>query len=1137
MTPISNPDSRAVVVTLVLALSIIVVIPAFSSPAAAAETHHSEDFEGYTNGTDITTEDWEEVPWSDGGTSVIHDGHANNGAQSLYLNSTGTGNNVEVRPNSMPFSENTTGDITWAFKIDTTAAQMHAYEGSTVDENGRVIDIEVGGGPELRYVNQSGTRKTLSTSIQKGEWIEITVTDIDPSTNSATVIWESPSDSGEATIETGSEDMQNGYDQVTLRTDGTAYYDDVVVDASVIKGQVVDGDGDPADNVTVYAAGYDAKNPPTIDGTPFDEIANDPLPDGWDNQVNQDWADRGQIDVDGTELDGTRVLMHTRDQWNLEGHVDIGGRQLMAQADLSPPRATVSPDDDVVLSCWDTQPSSRDAIFEDNVGASLPGAVVDSCNGIVVEKIDPTGDVEQKSTFNPQTEIVVGIQTFDSTSTTYEAVFPSLGEGVYKVYPEGSQENAIYYAVAPNGDVNVLESEIENWASDRSESISQYNEELKAEYDAGNLEFVSTTTNETGYYTLDVPNQATAAEVRAVKDGGVSTVDPQNLSRTDIRDEIDSSVRTNFNEEYPNQNFRDIEPGGDIFQKVCQRMDPVAEDVGVPFYGETSTDIPNPKADIEGQYLLPDDLDPKTKLCAAYSLASSLLNDVGDFLDPGLADDLSDLSDEELRQLLSQVQSLIENNDALCEEFANQVEASSCDEALEDPEDLSRDELEDRVSDGYNVVDDTSDHAPNGGGGGGGLIGGDDSVNVDDGETTIGNQTFSHEWPVGGVSNWNDAEIMIRLTWSNGSTTVLDDSSEYVEIDESLVGSDTVKITDYPIGDQDPAALQARIDVVTQDSVGSGESEPVKNPTWSGDLPRVNSVKVSKWFPGDDDTFSVSVTPADEARFGSLERVEVTEPDGTVSTYQPEDGSVDAKTNGVGDHRVAVVFSAGDDNATEFTEVVNVRASETTRDRPPSIRGQSGAIGRYAVVGHGLSEGEIEVEKGASEITMTAVIPQDAETPKSITADTTGLSTDADSTTTIRVRRGSSRQTIRERIGIVLHAPEIGEDALVWRNGDAITRDGTQWGVVNVDNGTSVDTISNERGEVKIRVDADPSRFDRVRHWLDANFNFSLPFGMVSDPTLLMVIGALAARRRRGPPGQTSPPSPGNCGQQTAHEA
>lgn len=1071
-----HPKVRAVAIALLLATSFVATPFMGGIPVADRDTDGTvsaataeviDDFEHNNISLYSNNAGWE-----------INQGSSYEGDYGLYYNNPGTQDYIE-RGKGLGSPDS----ISFYMRVDSLSGDKNGFYANAAGTGTLSLDVHSDG---VVYVGPYNSESSTGISVPSGTWVKYQIHSITWGSGGTLKVINAETDEvlGETSVSFDADDADNFY---RFWGESENRFDYLAVNGAQpthpLSGTVTDSDGDPVENATVYSVGYDAANPPTIDGTPFDEIAANPLPDGWSQQTAQEWHTDGEIDTDGTELDGTRVLMHTRDQWNLQGHVEIGGRQFIAQADLSPPKASASTDDDLVLSCWDTQPSARGSLFEDNVGASLPGATAEDCDGIVVEKVDPLGDVEQRTTFTPKTEIVTGIKTFDATSTTYEAAFPSLERGIYRVYPEYNQANAMYYSVSPTGDVATLEADIENWASDRSDAISQYNEEVKKEYDAGNLEVVSTSTNSTGHYSLDVPNQATEAEIRVVRDGGKNPADPGNLTRADLRSEIDSTVRNNFNDATA-VSFGDADE--ETFVSVCERMDPIAEDVGVPFYGERKTDVPNQNADIEGTYILPNDLDPRVQQCAAISLTSSLLNDVGDFLDPGLADNLADLSDAELEKLLSQVQSMIRANDQLCQEYADQVGADTCEDALKDPSQMTRGELENRVSDGYDTVDDGSNHM---GGGSGGIIGGGGGVDVGDGDTNVGDSTFSTTWDVDGVDNWNDAELMIRLTWSDGTTTVLNQSDENVTVEESIIGPDTVKLEDHPIGDTDPAAVTARLDVVTQDAKGAGESDAVKNPTWDGELPRLNAVKVSKWYPGSDDSFTVSVDPEDPSRFGDLQRVDVTGPDGSTTTYQPEGGEVTAQTSGVGNHRVAVVFSAVDSNNTEFTETVQVRADHTSRDRAPSIRAQSGSVGRYAVVGHGLETGEVESEYGAGNLKLTAVLPQSADVPDTMKADTTGLSLASDSTTEVRLVRGSNRETVRKHVGLILQAPKVNEDALVWRNNDALTRDGSPYGKVVVEDHTTVDTFTTDRASADIRVNADPSVIDRVRHWIDANFS------------------------------------------------
>jgi hypothetical protein len=183
-------------------------------------------------------EDWENASLS-GVDEVINvsDTRAYAGSQSMYLKMTegsGDGTKGSVRPQEQPYPSNQTSNISLAiWQEEGNDAQIRAWEG-----NDRIIVVGMRQGG-LEYFNGSGWT-TISTAPDKSEWVKITVSDINPSANSYTVVWETENgESGSATAETEAA-IGTGYDAAHVWVgDGSAFYDSYRIGGAETSGTYI----------------------------------------------------------------------------------------------------------------------------------------------------------------------------------------------------------------------------------------------------------------------------------------------------------------------------------------------------------------------------------------------------------------------------------------------------------------------------------------------------------------------------------------------------------------------------------------------------------------------------------------------------------------------------------------------------------------------------------------------------------------------------------------------------------------------------------------------------------------------------------------------------------------------------------
>ncbi|WP_231753953.1 carboxypeptidase-like regulatory domain-containing protein [Natronomonas sp. CBA1123] len=889
--------------------------------------------------------------------------------------------------------------------------------------------------------------------------------------------------------------------------------------SGTVAGVVEDQNGNPVADATVTTLTYNTADPNVdINLEELRDIVENPLPPQWEEFQSREGVTPTELTTEGTgttaggdlvfaeQTSDTRVLLHTPDQWELEGQPwPMDGVVSIPTAELNPPRVAVPADSRPVFSCWNTDPGTIEDTFEDNFGGQLDGVTYDTCDSITIERLGPTGSVEETTEVTPSPSIRIqqGWAAISNGFTVeYETARPDLGSGIYRVYPSDDPDAAMVYAVAPNGNPEKIANNIVNVTNNEIEAKNDYLQEIKDQHDAGNIDIKTTTTNDRGEFSFEIDETVVEeVELRAAKSGtGLEAqLASGELNRQQLAADFEDTVTGEFNTfDKSSVRFSEAEVGTQEFGDVCRQMGSVADDLGAPYTGSASTEVPNPDVTIQGQRApIPEGVSQPVRECAVLNYAQQALEDPGSLL-PGLAGDIADMAQAELEGHYENILNLLKGN----EDLQSVVEDELGRDLPDDPSELDRDEIETVIRDGLDGVDNPSDDinvgepddspVPD-------IPGGDDdndAPTVDDPTEEISdrvNETITREWPITGVDDWEEAGLLIRIDYADGTSETLSRDSEYVTLDESAVGPDTVRLEEFPFGEGDSAVANIRLDVSTPQGIG-GEETPVRNPTFDGTVPSLDSIRLSDSAPGPSDAVTVGVTPAESSQFGTLQTVNVTGPQCSRS-IQASDGDATFTTCGAGPHRVAATFTNAD--GVQFTEVLSVKAGNAAQARDPLIRGAAGPTGRFAVAANGLESGRIDVTAGTSEVILTGIVPADVDIPNRVKASTTGVDVARGATTTVRIRQGPNEQTIRDRIGVVLHTSAVGNESLLWRNGRPIRNPGdtASSSVEHFNDSTAIDTYSSDTATVRVEVDRDPSIFQEFRHSVQLRFaGIDIPF-------------------------------------------
>ncbi len=126
-----------------------------------------------------------------------------------------------------------------------------------------------------------------------------------------------------------------------------------------------------------------------------------------------------------------------------------------------------------------------------------------------------------------------------------------------------------------------------------------------------------------------------------------------------------------------------------------------------------------------------------------------------------------------------------------------------------------------------------------------------------------------------------------------------------------------------------------------------------------------------------------------------------------------------------------------------FTISERVRALETPRSDPATIRTAESTTGTYAVVGEQLESARVETETGTTSV--TAIVPGDGSI-SSLHIKPGATVKSKTHTYDIGVVKGTDETAVQSHIGVSVHLDTYPKDAIAWRNGKPIRQNGeTRW--------------------------------------------------------------------------------------------
>lgn len=1041
----------------------------FSSPVGTVSAGHDtgtsgvqfhDDFEDEAADTGVPGR-WEAFNTSTVDTQEVVSGIASNGTQSFHVVESSADNiHAKYRPAEQPYDSPRLSNVTVSFNRSSNSAtdasiELHLYDD---DNDGQDGDVELhSDGLKVRH-NSSTT--TLSSAVSDDEWIEIEVFNINPTTDTYSVSWSSPSDSGTATGIDTKGDIDEGYTESRVLVEGEGHVDDLKINRNIVAGQVTDRTGDPCANCTVKVYGFDYAE---YNGTQeeiqdeIDEIQSkmaNPTPDGWASQGGMDF----QLVGDGGHFESAAndyVAVHTKEDWGLKGY-DVGGSTIgIDTVEIDQPQIQTAASETVVLTLWNPE----EQLTEDAVDSDLPGYT--TSGEVVVEHRGVNGSVMDRNTWQTQDLVrITSVRNIDyGGSKTHEAIVLDLDPGFYRVYPKGGEEMAYWVVVGSSDDlihayVNTLKDE-KNELTNQSKYYDSLRQNGKIEQP------LTTTTDEHGRWSIDLGPQV--EEVQATAFRTPPGMDPQEATRSDV-----VQYYASYTVSQNSVSFDGAPENVSLTEHHADERLPGS--VYLPAGVKTVSDVPQTGVDLTVEEVVrPPYLDMN-----ATQNRSELLKDALRNSNLSIAPLLQDLNATrgQLESAVGQLQNLTEENQRLRQRFVdllqNRTGGNESVSVTVDVGNASDQELRDRMwalQQSLNQL----------------------RTDIDTLETSssTGDNTVSSTAVFDAALE--QSQVTVIADYSNGSTQVVDD--EFVSVDRSTgmavgVGSTTVRVENYPLGDAAPGSVSFRYEVATADGLGSAR-ETVENPTVSEAVPALESVRLSTLNPGPDETVQVTVNGDSDSTFEGVTAAEVYAPNGTqLNSSAVSSDSFNFTTAGPGIHTLKMTINS--DGGRTYTETVRVRASPTDRDYPPSIRPVSGPLGMYVLAGDGLSGGTVDVQTAGEQADVVARLPAGEHSPADVHVYTESANLAPDATIDVSVVKGSADESVQKHVGVVVHTQNLdeGNNPIAYRvtsdGKQPITEDGTQYGTINYrDDGAAIKTYTESDGQVEIRTINDPTLVQR----------------------------------------------------------
>ena len=781
-----------------------------------------------------------------------------------------------------------------------------------------------------------------------------------------------------------------------------------------VTGRVVDQAGDPVKrkNVTVDLWGVresafdisDVYRREQKARQLLDELS-DPLPDAY--KPDRDL----QSDFEAT--DDHYVAVNSRLQWET---------QITATDNPVDLKLAFDEGETVVLSCWNPNAGGFPPL-EAEIDPTYPGRV-DRCI-FNIEKLSPTGEVIDSWTAGNSH---VYKENYLVGGRTHPVLRTEFSPGIYRVSTDDPASNfSVVFAVGAGS----LEETMREGLKDRHEELTDQADRIRERLNNDELWQTTVTTNSTGHWTADVPDNVDIVQVQAYDT-------PAGVDNTASI----SSLRDHFT-------ATDVTQTQVLLSTSPAKFDnpPSTEPVEVTV---VRADTSQWKDDLSAwQQKLQDLLD-------------QYLNQTITDLEAQFEDRLEQLIRENLLQRYADYRQLIEADHSLTADY---LEASQF-ESIQDGPSLTNAQLRTETT----LMREA-------------FISASDPDAVPDPEPDPSEGTITVEFPTEGDIKQANPEVV----WSNGTVQPVPDDQWSIE----TFGDDTL-VVNLNVSD-DPAVAKIRANMVMANGDTASPSAPIVRPGFGGTVPEIDAIDVSSLRPGPDEEVAIKLRPANGGGYQQLESATVYGPDGNkLTTTITDSDRLKFMTNGTGTHFVQLTYASTSGDT--FVTTVRLEAGEESRTERPTVRLAETPYGPTPLAGEDLESAHYDQSGNTHRVTAVTpagerISKLDVRAGTTLAGDRTELvvrvvegeaeqTINNHVTVTVHLDRGLDEVTSGLRTA-----------AMVTVNDDPVTHAGTSAGDIQdrQDGKATITVVTDADGQAEIVIDESPSIPKRVGWWADNN--------------------------------------------------
>lgn len=817
-----------------------------------------------------------------------------------------------------------------------------------------------------------------------------------------------------------------------------------------VSGRVTDQNGEPCANCTVEIVGV---NHSQLSGSAEEkreqakdilEEASNPFPESW----NPDLSITGSGGLAQSAGDDY-VAVHRPEDWAVNGWAST--------IELNNPIIRAPAEEQIALSAWKPSGEGGSLTVENTVDADLHGATVK--RNIVVERLDPHGDVVSVDVLSPNSAVKTGTP-LNEKKHTY--VTTSLSAGIYRIHPENSESTAYTILV---GDEKQLRSTFQTNLENQAGELTQAAKDIKEQFNQGKLTRMTAETNASGYYSADIPSNTKTVGVSAYAVNGGALDGFTDPTPQDMRSWIKNNA-------YNGSVYFSLEPR--TYNVPDSNADISVRKFSSPPYqllDEWSSKWANFRDRLENM--------TRTGIGSIYSVPLDEWNQTQ--LENG-AENLSRVIDSNNEELINAWE---ERSGQRWDTFMSELEESE----------RTNRELRNDIRDMESVISELrnqmSSEQP-------------DTVVDDPGDGAPSTVTFRQ------IYDGDFSKDDVVATWHayDGSTKPIPE--QYISVNKRAARGDEVVVSDFPIPEESTGGTVGVMVVSENGDLGRGRKS-VKNPGFDGDVPSIGSIDVSTLRPGPDER--VTLETRLETAGVSFDSVEVFDGTGSTVPASIENGKARFTPGSTETHFVRLTFTGAKGN--EFVETLRVPVGESSRNYPESVAVKGGRLGVFALAGDEVDDAEVRISDAGSTLDITALVKPDQGTNE-IHYYLEQAPPSSKQSITVNVVEGQEIETatnVQRHVGVYIHGRELADNSIVYRKGSGAdqsrfpipasssTRGGER--KTGENGGTVIHSYTSSNGAATFSVNNDPGRLEQIRYKIDVWVtNFDVPLVVMSIPAV-----------------------------------